>query len=116
MKNMPEMDWTQIASKARKPSNELYPPSFPQSVNVKFHAAAVEQRKSARGFDQFVAKVEALDDKQQWVGKDLVLNQFQLGDLVAACKGPPAVGKAYLLQVNGTGPDRRLHVRDLSQA
>lgn len=112
---MPEMDWTQAASKARKPTNELYPPAFPASVNVKFQAGAVEQRKSARGFDQFLAKVEALDEQQRWVGKTLVLNQFQLGDLVAACGGgPPQVGKAYMLQVNGTGPDRRLHVRDLA--
>lgn len=113
---MPEMDWLAAASKARKPTNELYPPAFPASVNVKFHAAAVEQRKSQRGFDQFLAKVDVLDEQQKWVAKTLVMNQFQLGDLVAACGGPPQVGKAYLLQVNGTGADRRLMVRDLAQA
>lgn len=113
---MPEMDWPAVASSARKPSNELYPPAFPNSANVKFHAAPVEQRKSPRGFDQFVAKVDALDQEQKWVAKNLVLNQFQLGDLIQACKGPPHVGKAYMLQVNGSGPERRLTVRDLSQA
>lgn len=111
---MHEMDWAAAAAKVRKPTNDLYPPAFPQSVNVKFKEAPIEQRKSARGFDQFLAKVEALDAEQKWVGKDLVLNQFQLGDLIAACKGPPQVGRAYLLQVNGQGAERRLTIRDLS--
>lgn len=109
------MDWNTVGQLTKRAAtNEIYPTYSETGFTVKFTGSSLTERLSTKGFKQFLTEVESLNrGTQAWEGKTLVLNQFQVADLLEQLKGPPVTGKAYLMQSTGQGRERRLLVQPL---
>lgn len=107
-----EITWGEVAKKVRDPSEVFIPRSTTQSLNVRFAPGSVIERPTPGGFTQYLIPVEALDATSgQWLsGKKLVVNKFQLGDILGALNGPPPTGVAFSLKMTGEGEARKLGV------